>query len=90
MLVFINVSNNYVYLFFIFLDERGNIKGYVLKIMTREETKNEIHIRAVHSLQTFLKHHGFICAAPLQNIYGDDMKIEEFYGKQKTGKVKVE
>ncbi|XP_072029832.1 hydroxylysine kinase-like [Amphiura filiformis] len=63
-------------------DPKCCTQRYVLKIMSGEESKDEIGFRAIHSIQKYLKHHGYTCAAPLQNIHGDDMKIEEFTKKQ--------
>ena len=53
--------------------------------MSGEESKDELGVRVVHSLQKYLRQHDFINAAPLQNIHGDDLKLEIFSKVQPTG-----
>ena len=53
--------------------------------MSGEESKDVVGIRVVHSLQQYLRKHDFINAAPLQNIYGDDLKLEVFSSVQPAG-----
>ena len=58
---------------------------YVLKIMSSEESKDEPGFQVIHSFQKYLRQHGFINAPPLQNVHGDDLRLEIFSRVQSAG-----
>ena len=56
-----------------------------LKVMSTEQSKMVDCLKAIHSIQQYLSQHGYMCATPLDNVDGEDMKLKRFTQEQSIG-----
>ena len=52
--------------------------------MSTEESKMVDCLKAIHSIQKYLSQHGYMCATPLDNVDGEDMKLKKFTHQEQS------